>query len=190
LAEHPYLSLVTTNALSARSARTGESPLALVSSLLAAKSDASRSEGDRIRATHNLGVWNLIQGDTGEAILLLEAAAEWCSRCEACPIPADIGQVRYVLGIARFLGGERERALENLLAARAVFPFAMCPDYEARFDRVVADTGVEWIDLPGVFQDADPRYFGSALFHDWVHPNAEGNLLIAEAIAERVEGRP
>lgn len=40
------------------------------------------------------------------------------------------------------------------------------------------------IDLPALFAEAEPRYRGSALIHDWVHPSREGNRVIAEALAE------
>ena len=35
---------------------------------------------------------------------------------------------------------------------------------------------------------ADPRFRGSALMHDWVHPNARGNDVIARAIARKLRG--
>jgi lysophospholipase L1-like esterase len=186
LAGHPYLSLLTPERLNELAERAGESPLSRVSRLLAMKNNADLPDKDRIRATHNLGVWNLIQGKTEEGTALLETAAGWCDRCEKCPIPADVGQICYSLGIARFLSGEEAEARVILRKARTVFPFAMCPDYEERFDRVVRELGVEWIDLPSLFSDADPRFFGSALLHDWVHPSAEGNRVIAKALAERI----
>ena len=63
----------------------------------------------------------------------------------------------------------------------------MSPDYEERFDHVVKELDVEWIDLPRLFELADPRFHGSALIHDWVHPNRTGGSIIADAIAKRLE---
>ena len=52
---------------------------------------------------------------------------------------------------------------------------------------MVTELGEEWIDLPSLFREADPRFRGSSLIHDWVHPNAEGNAIIARAIAARLD---
>jgi lysophospholipase L1-like esterase len=59
----------------------------------------------------------------------------------------------------------------------------MGPDYDARLLRVAGDLDVEWVDLPRRFAEADPAFRGSALLHDWVHPDERGNAVIAEAIA-------
>ena len=63
----------------------------------------------------------------------------------------------------------------------------MSPDYEERFDAVVRDLKVEWIDLPGAFERADPEFLGSALIHDWVHPERRGNRVIAEKLASLLD---
>jgi hypothetical protein len=62
----------------------------------------------------------------------------------------------------------------------------MSPDYTARFERGVEEFDVERIDLPRLFVAVDPEFHGSALLHDWVHPNAMGNRIIAEALATRL----
>jgi len=93
------------------------------------------------------------------------------------------------LGVARLMLGESDAAFEALLAARKTWPFAISPDYEERFRRVVEDEQVDWIDLPKLFAAADPRFRGSALIHDWVHPNKRGNAVIARALAEKL-GEP
>lgn len=80
----------------------------------------------------------------------------------------------------------QEEALGAMPAmrARSVWWFAISPDYEAAFARVVEQERVEWLDLPSLFAAADPRFRGSALMHDWGHPNRAGNAVIARALAD------
>lgn len=144
---------------------------------------------ERVRAAHNAAVRVLVEGDVEDALPRLEAALEQAGRC-GCVRPRQRARMLYDLGAGRLLAGRREAAFEALAAARATWPFAMNPDYEARFQRVVTELGVEWIDLPRRFAEADPAFRGSALLHDWVHPDPRGNAVIAEALAERLPAAP
>jgi lysophospholipase L1-like esterase len=90
------------------------------------------------------------------------------------------------LGVARLLLDRADAAFEAFRDARKTWPFAISPDYEERFQRVVEQEQVDWIDLPKLFADADPRFRGSALLHDWVHPNKVGNEVIARALADEL----
>lgn len=144
--------------------------------------DPARTEQERLRHAHNAAVHVLVAGDTRAALPRLQAALEGARRCD-CVSPRDQAGMLHVLGAARLLAGERDAAFAAFDAARATWPFAMGPDYDARLLRVAGDLDVEWVDLPRRFAEADPAFRGSALLHDWVHPDERGNAVIAEAIA-------
>jgi lysophospholipase L1-like esterase len=139
----------------------------------------------RVRDAHNAGVHLLAEGDPPEAVARIEAALAEAESC-ACVSPRGHAWMLYNLGVARLQLGRHAAAFEAFETARATWPFAMNPDYEERFHLVVDELEVDWIDLPALFAAADPRFRGSALLHDWVHPNERGNAVIARALAERL----
>jgi len=181
LAGHPYLCLVAPADL----ASAGVPGVAELERLAA---DASASDPERVRNAHNAAVRRLVEGDAVAAAAGLEAALRAADAC-ACVVPSKRTWMLHNLGVARLMLGESDAAFEALLAARKTWPFAISPDYEERFRRVVEDEQVDWIDLPKLFAAADPRFRGSALIHDWVHPNKRGNAVIARALAEKL-GEP
>jgi lysophospholipase L1-like esterase len=94
--------------------------------------------------------------------------------------------IYYALGVSLLLDGRREEARSAFVESRRIFPFAMSYEYYDAFDRVVKELQVESIDLPHLFEQDDPDYFGSSLMHDWVHASPEGNEIIAEALADQI----
>jgi len=157
--------------------------------------DPARSERERLWARHNAAVWRMADGDVAGARTEFEAVAEAAERC-GCVEPKQLAWVHYNVGVTRLLQGEREAAFRALVRARATWPFAMSPDYSEAFDRVVRDLDVDWVDGQTLFRQADPEFGGSALIHDWVHPNRRGNAVLARGLAKRLEaleqapGRP
>jgi len=178
LAGHPYLCLVAPADLS-----TAKLPGVAELERLAA--EASESDLERVRNAHNAAVRRLVEGDAGAAEAEIEAALRAADAC-ACVVPSKRTWMLHNLGVARLMLGHADAAYEALLAARKIWPFAISPDYEERFRRVVEEEQVDWIDLPKLFAAADPRFRGSALLHDWVHPNKLGNAIIARALAEKL----
>jgi lysophospholipase L1-like esterase len=178
LAGHPYLCLIEPSDLVSKGAPDA-------AELARRAADASLSERERLRSAHNGAVRELVEGDYGKAARMLEAVLAGAESC-GCLRPGQRAGVHYSLGIARLVLGEEDAAFESLLEARVAWPFATSPDYLARFHRVVEELDVEWIDLPRLFAEADPRFRGSALIHDWVHPNRAGNAIIARALAARL----
>lgn len=181
LVGHPYLCLVAPVDLSA-------AKLPAVSELERLAADPSASEFERVRNAHNAAVRRLVEGDPGAAEAGLETALRAADAC-ACVVPSKRTWILHNLGVARLLLGHSDAAFEALRTARKTWPFAISPDYEERFRRVVEEEQVDWIDLPTLFAAADPRFRGSALIHDWVHPNKLGNTVIARALAEKL-GEP
>jgi|GEM_PF-4594108 len=181
-AGHPYLCLVTPADL-ARAALPG------VAALEARARDATAPARERVRHAHNGAVRRLAEGDAAAAEAGLAAALAQADAC-TCVAPAQRAWMLYNLGAARLAAGRRGPALEALHGARAAWPFASGPDYEARLRRVAEEERVERIDLPALFAAADPAFAGSALLHDWVHPNREGNAVIARALAARLRPDP
>ena len=175
---HPYLCRVTAHDLK----RAG---LPSAAELSAQTEDPDLDAPERLRAAHNAAVRSLVEGDGLEARRRLDAMIAAASACD-CVAPKDLAWAYYNRGVARFQLGEAQAAFEDLRASRGVWPFAMSPDYDARFDRVVRELDVEWIDLPRRFAEQDPRFAGSALILDWVHPDSRGGAVIAEALAERL----
>jgi lysophospholipase L1-like esterase len=139
----------------------------------------------RVRNAQNAGVHLLAEGDLPAAVDRIERALAEAGSC-ACVSPRGQAWMLNNLGVARLQLGRHAAAFEAFEAARATWPFAMNPDYAERFHRVTRDLEVDWIDLPARFAAADPRFRGSALLHDWVHPNERGNAVIARALAERL----
>ena len=182
LAGHPYLCLVAPADLAA-------AKLPGVAELDRRADDASAAPLERVRSAHNAAVRRLVEGDAGAAEAGLEAALAAADACGCVP-PSQRTWLHYNLGVARLVAGRADAAFEALRAARASWPFAIGADYEAAFRRVVEQERVEWVDLPALFAAADPQFQGSALMHDWVHPNREGNAVIARALAEKVRGQP
>jgi lysophospholipase L1-like esterase len=178
LAEHPYLCLVIPRDLEARD-------LADAAELAHLAADPSASEPERLRAAHNGAVRQLVEGDPAGAAQRFASLAARAEECECLP-PRQRAWIHYNLGASLLVLGQDEAAFEALLESRRVWPFAMSPDYSERFHRVVDELEVEWIDLPRLFARADPSFRGSALMHDWVHPNARGNGIIARAIASKL----
>jgi lysophospholipase L1-like esterase len=183
---HPYLSMVSKRQLAAT---LGEQEAAATPARLRARlGDAALPEAERLRAAHDLGVWHLIQGEAEPAARLLDDVVRGAGACGGCVPPRGLAQLHHQRGVALLLLGRRDEAFASFAAGRAAWPFALGADYAERFARVAAQPGVEWIDLPARFAEADPVFRGSALIHDWVHPNARGNRVIAEALAERLQG--
>ena len=178
---HPYLCLVTRRDLE----RAG---LPDPEALARQAADPERSERDRLWAVHNGAVWRFAEGDVAGALAGFEGVAAGAEACD-CVEPKHLSWVHHNLGIARLLLGRQEEAFDALVRSRRTWPFAMSPDYGERFDRVVAELDVESVDLQRAFREVDPAFFGSALIHDWVHPNAQGNAVIARALADKLEPR-
>jgi len=107
----------------------------------------------------------------------------------AVPPQARSG-IYYALGVSLLLDGRKEEARSAFVESRRIFPFAMSYEYYDAFDRIVKELKVESIDLPYLFEQNDPEYFGSSLMHDWVHPSPEGNEIIAEALADQIARQP
>jgi lysophospholipase L1-like esterase len=178
LAEHPYLCLVTPADLEAARIPDAEE-------LARQAADPAKSERERLRAAHNGAVWQLVEGDSAGATRRFESLAARAEDCDCVP-PRKRAWIHYNLGAALLLLGKNEAAFGELLESRRVWPFAMSPDYRERFEGVVEELEVEWIDLPRLFARTDARFHGSALMHDWVHPNSRGNRVIAQAIARKL----
>jgi len=185
---HPYLSRITIAEARAHLASQQRDLEQEIAALGRRAADGAASARERGRALHDLGVWKLIQRSPADALARLDAAEAVAAADAGALAPFERALVAYARGIARFDGGDADGAFAELRRARALWPFAMSPDYEEAFDRAAAEPGVEWIDLPALFAAADPRFRGSALLHDWVHPDADGCRVIAEAIAQRIEG--
>lgn len=184
LAGHPYLCLVAASDL-----RTMGAPATAELDRLAA--DPTAPEPERVRSAHNAAVRRVVEGDAVAAEAGFQAALAMADAC-GCIAPSQRTWMEYNLGVARLVLGRLDAAHEALRAARRTWPFAISPDYEARFHRVVDEEDVDWIDLPRLFAAADPVFLGSVLIHDWVHPNAQGNAIIARALAEELgeDARP
>jgi len=151
--------------------------------------DPAAPEAERVRDAHNAAIHLLAGGDTAEALARIEAALAAADAC-GCVLPRQRAWMLHNRGAARLQLGRGDAAFESFAQARATWPFAMNPDYDERFLRVVEELQVDWIDLPALFAAADPRFGGSALIHDWVHPNERGNALIARALAEKLREAP
>jgi hypothetical protein len=175
LAGHPYLCLLAPSDLASAGAPSA-------AELERRAADPSASALERVRAAHNAAVRRLVEGDAGAAESAFEAALRAADAC-ACVAPSQRTWMLYGLGVARLVLGRTDDAFDALRAAREVWPFAIGPDYEERFRRVADEERVDWIDLPALFAAEDPRFRGSALIHDWVHPNRRGNAIIARALA-------
>jgi lysophospholipase L1-like esterase len=147
--------------------------------------DPSLTERERLRSAHNGAVRELAEGDPARAAGTLEVIVASAEACQ-CLRPRQRAWVLYNLGIARLLLEQTDAAFEALLGARSTWPFAISPDYAERFHRVVEELDVEWIDLPKRFAEADPRFRGSSLIHDWVHPDQRGSAIIARALAAKL----
>lgn len=187
MANHPYLCIRSIEDFTRRGAFAVKSGYPNVEALLRKElANPALSAQGRLRALHNLGVWAIVHGKFEEAQMYLGSVITEANRPGVTPSPFGLLWAHYHLGIARFLQGD-DTAWSTLRKSREFWPFAMSPDYDRRFDRVVRDLQVEWIDLPKIFSEADPQFRGSALMHDWVHSNRTGNRLIAEAIATRVK---
>jgi lysophospholipase L1-like esterase len=178
LAGHPYLCLVAPADLATAN-------LPGVEELERRAGEASASDLERVRNAHNAAVHRLVEGDAIAAEAGLEAALRAAEAC-ACVAPSKRTWMHHNLGVARLLLDRADAAFEAFRDARKTWPFAISPDYEERFQRVVEQEQVDWIDLPKLFADADPRFRGSALLHDWVHPNKVGNEVIARALADEL----
>ena len=98
--------------------------------------------------------------------------------------PHEVAWVNCNLGLVRLIQGRDDDAFVSFRECRRVWPFQMGPDYEEAFDRVVHKHEVESIDLPKIFAETDPKYRGSALFHDWCHPDRRGGAAIVRALAQ------
>jgi lysophospholipase L1-like esterase len=179
---HPYLSRVT---LADVRSHFQNKPQPLERQILdMERAVASGSFGSAaVKICHNLGIVRLLQGRVEQAVALLRRAAGFAAQPGQSPLPSLRARVHYSLGVALLEQGQRDEALGELLRVRKLWPFGMSPDYEQRFTRVVKELQVEWIDLPAEFAAADPQFGGSSLILDWVHPDARGNRVIAEALA-------
>ncbi|MBW2272694.1 MAG: hypothetical protein JRG96_05455 [Deltaproteobacteria bacterium] len=178
LAGHPYLCLIEPSDLVSKG---------VVDAVELARraADPSLTERERLRSAHNGALRELVEGNPARALRRFEAVMAGAEDCD-CLRPRQRAWVLYNLGIARLVLGEEDAAFDALGRARATWPFAISPDYTERFHRVVEELGVEWVDLPKLFAEADPRFRGSALIHDWVHPNPRGNAIIARALADKL----
>jgi lysophospholipase L1-like esterase len=144
--------------------------------------------GRALRA-HNWAVALIAAGRlTDAAAALHDVSKEFDSG--GCQSLKQRAQARYTFGILHMLRGERDIAERILWEARKILPYAFSPDYAERFDRVVTDTAAESVDAFGLFREADPQFWGSRLIHDWVHPDPEGNALIAQELRKRILGGP
>jgi tetratricopeptide (TPR) repeat protein len=140
---------------------------------------------------YQLAMVHIAQGKYAKAeqrLRSLADASEFDSD-SAVPPQARSG-IYYALGVSLLLDGRKEAARSAFVESRRIFPFAMSYEYHDAFDRVVTELEVESIDLPYLFEQNDPEYFGSSLMHDWVHPSPEGNEIIAEALADQIARQP
>jgi tetratricopeptide (TPR) repeat protein len=140
---------------------------------------------------YQLAVVYIAQGKYAKAEQRLRSLAE-ASEFDsdgAVPPQARSG-IYYALGVSLLLDGRKEEAKSAFVESRRIFPFAMSYEYHDAFDRVVKELEVASIDLPYLFEQNDPDYFGSSLMHDWVHPSPEGNEIIAEALAAQIAPQP
>lgn len=196
LLEHPYVCLVSERDL-VRFARIEEDDggrrrprdaAELIAWLERASRDPRLAESARVRAANNLGVALIAVGRHERARDVLASLTQQAR--DDAPHPRDRARIHYNLGIAELLAGRPAQARRALEQSRSLWPFAMSPDYAARFARVVREHDVEWIDLPALFEQSDPRTFGSARFSDWVHPDAHGSRIIAESLARLIASEP
>jgi lysophospholipase L1-like esterase len=190
LQNHPYLCLRAVEDFGALAKFASENGFTNVRALLVEDSrNPDLPFAARYRALNNLSVWETINGRYREGESYARQIVDSADQGSDAPDDLVLRWAYYNLGIAEFLQGKKDAALKSLERQRAIFPFAMSPDYDQIFDLVVHELDVDWIDIPKIFGEADQEYFGSALIHDWVHPNRTGNRLIAEAIAARFISR-
>jgi lysophospholipase L1-like esterase len=190
LQRHPYLCLRSVSDFGALQKFASKNGYTNVRALLAEDSkNPDLPFSARYRALNNLSVWETINGRYREGESYAKQIVDSANQGSDPPDDLALRWAYYNLGIAEFLLGEKDAALKSLETHRAIYPFAMSPDYDRVFDKVVHELDVDWIDIPKIFGQADQEYFGSALIHDWVHPNRAGNRLIAEAIATRFISR-
>jgi lysophospholipase L1-like esterase len=190
LQNHPYLCLRSVEDFGALKRFASENGYANVRELLVEDSrNPALPLKARYRALNNLSVWETINGRYREGESYARQIVGSANQGNDPPDDLVLRWAYYNLGIVEFLLGKKSAALKSLERHRAVFPFAMSPDYDRVFDKVVDELGVDWIDIPKIFGQADQEYFGSVLIHDWVHPNRAGNRLIADAIAARFISR-
>lgn len=180
---HPYLTLATPERVREHFAPSGDPVETLLDSWRATVRAGGGGEAG-VLARHNLGIWEMLNGEFERATASLATAARAANAPGSPILPGVRAQLLLDHGLCLLLSGKRDEAFDRLRDARGAFPFAMNPDYETRFDAVVEELDVEWIDLPARFAGCNPEHGGSALFSDWVHPNPEGCRVIAEAIAE------
>jgi lysophospholipase L1-like esterase len=189
LLSHPWLCRVSSEQLSAylkkhTPFRDAEEFVSKREALLA-KADFDPIENPA--AIHQLAIAYIAQEKPEKAVELLSSLTHSISLDSESTIPAqDRAQIEYALGMSHLLAGQQNEAEAAFVRSRETFPFATSYEYHDAFERVTQEQGVESIDLPRLFKDTDPEYFGSSLMHDWVHPTPAGNQVIADAIADLI----
>jgi tetratricopeptide (TPR) repeat protein len=189
---HPWLCKLTIEQVDARIAkmtryRDVDHFVAEQETLLARRGFDLSRDASRI---HRLAVVHIAQGMYEKAIKRLRSLTEASGFDSDSGIPApERAEIYHALGVSLLLDDRREEARAAFVRSREVFPFAMSYEYYDAFDRIVKELEVESIDLPSLFEQSDPDYFGSSLIHDWVHPSPDGNKIIAEAIAAQISNQ-
>ncbi len=186
---HPWLCMLSVEQIDAHLAAT--TPYRDAAHFIAEQESwRAQAESDPLKIDpriHQLAVVYIAQGMYAKAAETLRSLTDDRAFAPEHAISAQArAEINHALGVALLLDGQREEARIAFVRSREIFPFATSYEYYDAFDRVAKELAVDTIDLPALFEQRDPDYFGSSLMHDWVHPSPDGNEIIARALADQI----